>query len=77
MCDIKPKDVVVNIIISSILAAIIVGVISLVYSYYFLGPIYAISVVSYSLFNIIAYIIYGLLGGLIGYNINTIKLEKQ
>lgn len=70
------KKIIVNILISFIIGAIIVGILNLVYAYYGLNPFQAIAYVSYALLNIPMYIIFGLLGGLIGYNINTVDEDK-
>lgn len=70
------KKIVKNILVSFIIGAIIVGILTLLYAYYILNPFQAIAYVSYALLNIPMYIIMGLLGGLIGYNINTIDEDK-
>ncbi len=71
------KNTMILIIVTFILGALISSIIAIIYLSFIYGIIYAMNILPYYLINIISYVILGCIGGLIGYNINSIKLENK
>lgn len=67
-------NIIIYILIGFILGSLIACILNIIYLYYFLSPVFAITAVQMIIPTIITDTICGLLGGLIGYNI--LKLLK-